>query len=186
VGEAALRVGLVSDTHGLFEPRLADLFRGCDLILHAGDIVTPGTLDELGRLAPVTAVRGNNDHAAAFDALPELTHVALGELTAVLVHQIGGRGRLLPEVQRAVSRHHAQLLVHGHSHRPGAALDGALLVVNPGSAGPRRFSLPRAAGMLHVVGRQAEIRLHDLTRPRLPLLARPLVARFEAEASPGR
>jgi predicted phosphodiesterase len=69
------------------------------------------------------------------------------------------------------------MVVHGHSHRPGVALEGGLLFVNPGSAGPRRFSLPRAAGVLEVTGRRVVVRLHDVASPRLPLLAPP----FEAE-----
>ncbi len=178
-----MRVGLVSDTHGRFEPRLMDLFRGCDLILHAGDIVTRGTLDELAGIAPVHAVRGNNDHVAAFDDLPEIAVVPLGGVTALVVHQIGARTRLLPTVRRAVARSAARILIHGHSHRPGAAVDDGLLVVNPGSAGPRRFSLPRSAGVLDVEDSRAVVRLHDLARPGLPLLAPPLAADLGAIAS---
>ncbi len=170
-----MRVGLVSDTHGLFEPRLRDLFAGCDLILHAGDVVKASVLDELGRIAPVRAVRGNNDVAPPLDTLPELAVVALEGLGAVLVHRIGGRGKLEPVVRRAVARERAQLLVYGHSHRPSAVHEGGLVHVNPGSAGPRRFSLPRTAGLLEVSGRRLEVRLHDVDRADLPLHGRPLV-----------
>jgi uncharacterized protein len=171
-----MRVGLVSDTHGLFEPRLADLFAGCDLVLHAGDIVKASILADLERIAPVRAVRGNNDLGLAFEHLPEIAHVGLGEVDAVLVHQIGGRSRLLPDVRRAVTRHQARLVVYGHSHRPGAWLEGGVLFLNPGSAGPRRFSLPRAAGLLEVQGRRVEARLFDLASPLLPLLFPPTTA----------
>jgi hypothetical protein len=170
----ALRVGLVSDTHGLFDPRLSELLADCDLILHAGDIVKPEILDDLARIAPLRAVRGNNDPRPTFQALPELAVVELGALTALLVHQVGAPGRLFPSVRQALSRHRAQLLVFGHSHRPAAALDGGVLLVNPGSAGPRRFRLPRAAGVLQVQGRAAEVRLFDLASPGLPLLEPPL------------
>src|SRR5690349_5378789 len=104
-----MRVGLVSDTHGLLEPRLAELFRGCDLILHAGDIVGTAILRDLGRIAPVRAVRGNNGVGPAYDALPELAWVELGPLTALVVHEIGSRARLAPPVRRALARHPAQL-----------------------------------------------------------------------------
>jgi putative phosphoesterase len=168
-----MRVGLVSDTHGLLEPRLAELFRGCDLILHAGDIVGTSILRDLGRIAPVRAVRGNNDLGPAYDALPELAWVELGPLTALVVHEIGSRMRLAPPVRRALARRPAQLVVHGHSHRPGVALEGGLLFVNPGSAGPRRFKLPRAAGLLEAEGRHVAVRLYDVAVPALPPLAEP-------------
>ena len=169
-----MRVGLVSDTHGLVEPRLAELFRGCDLILHAGDVVKASVLEALSRLAPVKAVRGNNDGAPAFDHLPELAEVALGEVKAILVHQIGSRGRLLPAVREAVERAGARVLVHGHSHHPVAVVEDGLLHVNPGAAGPRRFNLPRAAGLMEVHGRRIGVRLFDLDLPGLPLLQPPL------------
>jgi putative phosphoesterase len=171
-----MRVGLVSDTHGLFEPRLSELFRGCDLILHAGDVVTPGTLADLAQIAPVRAVRGNNDDDAAFDDLPEIAVVLLEGVTAVIAHQIGARGRRSPGIRRAVARHGARILVHGHSHRPGAAIEDGVVVVNPGSAGPRRFRLPRSAAVLELDGRRAVVRLHDLADARLPTLQEPLEA----------
>ena len=169
-----MRAGLVSDTHGLFEPRLVELFRGCDLLLHAGDVVGPAVLRDLARLAPLHAVRGNNDVGPEYDGLPEIAWVELGALTAIVVHEIGARARLAPPLRRALARRPAQIVVHGHSHRPGAAVEGGLLFVNPGSAGRRRFSLPRAAGLLDVEGRRATVRLFDVASPRLPLLAAPL------------
>ncbi len=175
-----MRVGLVSDTHGLFEPRLRDLFAGCDLILHAGDVVTPSTLDELSRIAPVRAVRGNNDDGPAFETLPEIAAVRLGALTALLVHRIGARARLDPTVARAVARHRAELVVYGHSHRPSAVLEGGLLLVNPGSAGPRRFSLPRSAGLLDVTGRRATVRLIDVAAARQADLQPPVTVTLGA------
>ena len=171
-----LRVGLVSDTHGLWEPRLARLFERCDLLVHAGDVVRASILAELARIAPLWAVRGNNDGGPAFEHLPEVAHVPLGDLTAVVIHEIGSRARLAPPARRAVARHRARIVVHGHSHRPGAAVEGDLLFVNPGSAGPRRFSLPRAAGLLLVQGRRVEVRLHDVARDDLAELAPPLTA----------
>ncbi|HET9599494.1 MAG TPA: metallophosphoesterase family protein [Anaeromyxobacteraceae bacterium] len=169
-----LRVGLVSDTHGLFEPRLARLLSGCDLILHAGDVVRPSILADLARLAPVRAVRGNNDGDPAFDALPEVAHLDLAGRSTIVIHEIGSRARLALPARRAVARHAARIVVHGHSHRPAAALEDGVLFVNPGSAGPRRFSLPRAAGLLLLGRREVEVRLHDVARDDLPLLVPPL------------
>jgi len=167
-------VGLVSDTHGHFEPRLEALFAGCDLILHAGDVVKPATLSELARLAPVKAVRGNVDEGTSLEGLPEVARLDLGSLRGLLVHEIGSPARLSPRLRREVARRRPDLVVHGHSHRPGARFAEGLLFVNPGSAGPRRFSLPRAAGLLEVEGRTARVRLVDLDTPGLALLEPPL------------
>lgn len=177
-----MRVGLVSDTHGLYDPKLDRLFAGCALILHAGDVVKPAVLEALARLAPVTAVRGNNDLGPAFAHLPELAQVELGPLTALVVHQLGERARLPPPVRRALAASGARLVVYGHSHRPAAALEGGVAFVNPGAAGPRRFSLPRSAGLLEVDGGSAEVTLLDLEPPRPRPLAPPL--RFEVAPRP--
>ncbi len=177
-----MRVGLVSDTHGFFEPRLTRLFEGCGLILHAGDIVGPAILEALARIAPVRAVRGNNDVGSSYDALPELVLLSLGSAPTLLVHQIGGRARLCPPVRRAVERHRPRLLVYGHSHRPFAGDRNGLVFVNPGSAGPRRFRLPRSAATLEVQGGECEVRLHDVDRDELPLLSPPL--RFSVVSHP--
>lgn len=179
-----MRVGLVSDSHGLFEPRLRELFAGCDLILHAGDAVRRSVLDELARIAPVRAVRGNNDVAPELEHLPILAALELGGVPAVLVHQIGSRGRLHPPVRRAVARHRARLLVYGHSHRPAAVVEDGLLFVNPGSAGPRRFSLPTTAGVLRVGAGRIQVRLVDLASPELRELFPPLAVDLCATVAP--
>ncbi|HTP26114.1 MAG TPA: metallophosphoesterase family protein [Anaeromyxobacteraceae bacterium] len=171
-----MRVGLVSDTHGLFEEGLARLFAGCDLILHAGDIVKPKVLTLLAQIAPVRAVRGNNDLGPSFELLPELAVIELDEVPALLVHQVGERGHLLPSIRRALLHHRPKLVVHGHSHRPHVALEDGVLFVNPGSAGPRRFKLPRSAGLLQVSGRTAEVRLFDLEDPHLTLIEGPIAS----------
>ncbi len=157
-----VRIGLVSDTHGLFDPKLEGLFTGCRLILHAGDVVRPAVLDALARLAPVHAVRGNNDLAPPLDALPDTVLVPLGALRALVIHDVGTRGRPYPYLRRALLLQRPQILVHGHSHRPNRDLLDGVLYVNPGSAGPRRFSLPRTAAILEIKGRDARIDTFDL------------------------
>ena len=157
-----MRIGLVSDTHGLVDPRLAAIFHGCALVLHAGDLVRPDVLDALGRAAPVTAVRGNNDHGPALELLPETALVEVGALRHLMVHDLGARARPAPPAGPLIARHHPELVVHGHSHRPGAELLDGRLYVNPGSAGPRRFSLPRTVALLTVRGRRAEVTFLDL------------------------
>jgi putative phosphoesterase len=178
-----VRVGLVSDTHGLFEPRLRRLFAGCDRILHGGDVVEPEILRELARIAPVEAVRGNNDLDPAFDALPELLALDLGVARVLVIHSLGSPARPDPAVREALARHRAAIVVHGHSHRPGASVEGGVLFVNPGSAGPRRFRLPRSAGTLLLGPGRAEVRLFDLASERLAELAPPVVASLGAGAA---
>jgi putative phosphoesterase len=173
-----VKVGLVSDTHDHVEPRLAELFGGCDLVLHAGDVTREPVLAALSRIAPVRAARGNNDQGPFGASLPELLWVELGELTALVVHQIGAGARLAPGVARALARRPAEIVVHGHSHRPGVERVGGRLFVNPGSAGRRRFSLPRAAGLLAVSGRQVTVRLFDLASPDLAGLGEPVRSRL--------
>jgi putative phosphoesterase len=169
-----VRIGLVSDTHGLLDPALALLFARCDAILHAGDVVKPAVLAALERIAPVTAVRGNNDGDPAFDGLPEAALVPLGALTALVVHDLGPRERPRPPARALIARHRPALVVHGHSHRPGSAVVEGRLFVNPGSAGPRRFSLPRTAGLLAVRGRRVRLELFDLAGERPTPLGAPL------------
>jgi putative phosphoesterase len=169
-----VRVGLVSDTHGLADPRLPQVLGGCALVLHAGDVVKEAVLAALAGIAPVTAVRGNCDAGTSLARLPETAIVPLGALTALVVHDLGPRERPIAPAAPLIARAHPQLVVHGHSHRPGAAVVGGTLFVNPGSAGPRRFSLPRAAAVLTVRGRTARVEWFDLATPRLAQLLEPV------------
>lgn len=151
----ALRVGVISDTHGLFDPRLEAVFAGVDHILHAGDIGAMALLDRLATIAPVTAVRGNVDHEVWARELPE---------DAVV--ELNGRRLLVAHIKEDLFRHRDperegfSAVVTGHSHAPVVVRRGGVLYVNPGSAGRRRFHLPRAVALLSVpvVGEvQAEI-----------------------------
>jgi uncharacterized protein len=169
-----VRVALVSDSHGLAHPSLPALFRGCERILHAGDLVRPSVLEALAALAPVAAVRGNNDVDPTFQALPESLVLSLGELRAFLVHDLGSREHPHPRVRAALARARPQVVVHGHSHRPGAAVHAGRLYVNPGSAGPQRFSLPRTAAILAVAGRQVRVEFFELSGPRVKPHGAPL------------
>ena len=157
-----MRIGLVSDTHGLFDPVLATVFARCAAILHAGDVVRPAVLEALEAIAPVTAVRGNNDVAPALDRLPETALVPVGPLTALVVHDLGPREAPKPPARAVIARRRPEIVVHGHSHRPGAAVVDGRLFVNPGSAGPRRFTLPRTAAVLVARGRRVSVELLDL------------------------
>ncbi|TFZ04351.1 metallophosphoesterase family protein [Ramlibacter rhizophilus] len=153
----SLRVGLISDTHRLLRPQALDHLRGCDLIVHAGDLVTPDALQVLGELAPVKAVRGNNDRGDWALALPEVERFELGGVAFLVVHDLAA---LAIDPQREGVR----VVVSGHSHKPRIEERGGVLFVNPGSAGPRRFSLPVALGEVCVsAGGQVAGRIITLT-----------------------
>jgi putative phosphoesterase len=139
---AAFTVGLISDTHGLLRPEAVAALADCDHIVHAGDIGDPAILDALARTAPLTVVRGNNDRAPWAAALPAGVRVEVGGVLIEVVHDLAE--------WTAVGAAEVRVLVCGHSHRPGIAWRGDLLIVNPGSAGPRRFSLPVSVGRLTI------------------------------------
>jgi putative phosphoesterase len=150
-----LRIGLISDTHGLLRPQAVDALRGSDAILHAGDIVDPAILDALAAIAPVTAVRGNNDRGDWAERLPETEVVEIGDLLAYVIHDLGAI-----DIDPAAAGF--RVVVSGHSHRPRIDQRDGVLYVNPGSAGPRRFTLPISVGELRVGGDKVEARLIDL------------------------
>lgn len=136
-----MRIGLIADTHGLLRPEALAFLAGSHHILHAGDIGTPAILEALSALAPVTAVRGNNDTGAWAGLLPPTVHLALAGLSLCLHHDRNDIGPLPARTR---------VLVTGHSHRPLLQDEGGLLHINPGSAGRRRFTLPVAAGELRI------------------------------------
>ena len=139
------RVGLISDTHGLLRPEAMAFLAGCDRILHGGDIGNPDILEQLAALAPLTAVRGNNDHGSWADELAETELVRVGKILIYVIHDIAQ----LDIDPRAEGVH---AVVSGHSHLPSVTEREGVLYVNPGSAGPRRFKLPIAAAELAIVG----------------------------------
>ncbi|HSS76573.1 MAG TPA: metallophosphoesterase family protein [Thermoanaerobaculia bacterium] len=145
VPTAGIRVGVVSDTHNLLRPRVLERLTGCERILHAGDVGDRGILDELGRIAPVTAVRGNTDTGIAAE-LPESLAGDLGGLPFRMVHRReDANPAWLPGLR---------LLIFGHSHRPEIEWRGDCLLLNPGACGPRRFHLPLTLAILTVAGQR--------------------------------
>jgi len=147
-----MRVGLISDTHGLLRPEVLDFLRGSDHIVHAGDICEPGVLEALRGLAPVTAVRGNNDRGARAAVLRESELVRLGDVFAYAIHDVA-------EIDIEPNAAGVRVVVCGHSHRPSIDERDGVLWVNPGSAGPRRFRLPISAGELVLDGERVRARL---------------------------
>ena len=138
------RIGLVSDTHGLLRPEAEAWLAGSDHIVHGGDIGDAAILERLRAIAPVTAVRGNNDHGAWADALPETEWLELSGVLLLALHDLAA----LDVDPRAAG---VRVVVSGHSHQPAVEERDGVLFVNPGSAGPRRFRLPISAGEL-VIG----------------------------------
>lgn len=138
-------MGLISDTHGLLRAEAVEALRGSDFIVHAGDIGHMGIIKQLAELAPVSAVRGNNDNGAWAAELPETEVLKLGEVSIYIVHDLAQL-----DLDPAAANFH--VVVSGHSHRPGLEERNGVLYVNPGSAGPRRFTLPVSVGELVVSG----------------------------------
>ena len=138
-------VGVISDTHGLLRPEAVEALRGCDLIVHAGDVGAPEILERLEAIAPTTAVRGNVDTQPWARALPLTEVVEAGSLQLYVLHDLAA----LDLDARAAG---FAAVISGHSHTPAADTHDGVLYLNPGSAGPRRFSLPICLALLHVTG----------------------------------
>jgi len=140
-----MRIGLISDTHGLLRPEALDFLAGSDHIVHGGDIGGPDILERLAAIAPLTVVRGNNDTAPWARAIPETARVDFGRVALYAIHDL----KQLAIDPRAAG---VRVVVSGHSHRPACVERGGVIFVNPGSAGRRRFSLPIAAAELRIDG----------------------------------
>ncbi|XXQ55948.1 metallophosphoesterase family protein [Xenophilus aerolatus] len=151
----AIRIGLIADTHNLLRPEAMAWLDGCAHILHAGDICAPQVLQSLSRIAPVTAVRGNNDQGAWAEGLPEQHTLAIEGVRIHLLHD-------LAQLAIDPAAESVQVVLTGHSHRPLVQTRGGVLFVNPGSAGPRRFTLPISVGELWIEGGQVRAALHTL------------------------
>jgi uncharacterized protein len=136
-------VGVISDTHGLLRPEALEALRGCAHILHAGDIGSPGTLETLRAIAPVTAVRGNVDREIWARGIPENQVVEIEGVSIYMLHVLADLD-LKPEAAGFAA------VVYGHSHKPSQEVTRGVLYFNPGSAGPRRFRLPVTIGKLTI------------------------------------
>lgn len=142
-----VRIGVVSDTHGLLRPAVLDAFRGVRRILHAGDVGDPTILTDLEALAPVTAVWGNVDGPEVRAATRESVRGEMAGLPFALIHG----HQVADDYERLVDRFPAaRLIVHGHSHLPRVRRIGPARLLNPGSAGPRRFGKPVSAALVAV------------------------------------
>ena len=136
-------IGIISDTHGLLRPEALAALQGSNFIVHAGDIGDPAILDKLNEIAPVTAVRGNVDHGAWAEKIPQ-TNVLEVEAISICVLHILDELDLKPEAAGFAA------VICGHSHMPNQGTKNGVLYFNPGSAGPKRFDLPVSLGRLIV------------------------------------
>jgi len=151
-------LGLISDTHGLLRDSVLRAMQNTSLIIHAGDVGDPKILEALTNLAPVTAVRGNVDTAAWATKLPPTAVVQAGPLKLYVLHDV--KELKLTTIPSGVS-----VVVSGHSHKPGQAMRGGILYINPGSAGPRRFNLPITVARLDLDRRPWEAEFIDVSQP---------------------
>jgi len=143
VPDKPYRLGLISDTHGLLRREAVEALRGSELIIHAGDVGDAKILEELRKLAPVVAVRGNVDTQEWAGTLPLTTVAEAGAVLIYVLHDVNAL-----DLDPAAAGFH--LVVSGHSHKPGKIERDGVLYVNPGSAGPRRFQLPVSVARLNL------------------------------------
>jgi putative phosphoesterase len=150
-----MRIGVISDTHGLLRPEALTALKGSDHILHGGDIGSAEVLAALQAIAPVTAVRGNNDVAAWAAELPTSVTLALSGVRIYILHD-------LSELELDLRTADVRVVISGHSHRPKVDKHDGILYFNPGAAGPRRFKLPVTVGRLTLCGDDMAAEVIDL------------------------
>lgn len=150
-----MRIGVISDTHGLLRPEAVRALRGSELIVHAGDVGTATVLEGLRVIAPVVAVRGNNDRGAWARTLRERETLEVAGTRIHVIHDV-------KELRFSVTHGRVEVVIAGHSHRPMIARHDGVLFLNPGSAGPRRFTLPICVGVLSVGTGRPRARLIEL------------------------
>src|SRR5882724_10648901 len=153
------RIGLVSDTHGLLRKEALEALRGSQLIIHAGDVGKPEILEELRKIAPVVAVRGNVDTEPWAKELPATAVAGAGAAVIYVLHDVKAL-----DLNPAASGFH--IVVSGHSHKPGKTERDGVLYINPGSAGPRRFQLPVTVARLNLGPTTFAVEFVDLEESR--------------------
>jgi putative phosphoesterase len=149
------RVGVISDTHGLVRPEAVEFLTGSDSIIHCGDVCDPKVIAALTLIAPVTAVRGNNDTGDWAQGLPESELIRFGEICIYAVHDLSQID--IDPIAAGVS-----VVLSGHSHKPLLEARDGVIYLNPGSAGPRRFKLPVSVAELIIEGRSVLPRITEL------------------------
>jgi hypothetical protein len=149
------RIGLISDTHGLVRPEALAALEGSELIIHAGDIGKAEVLTSLEAIAPVIAIRGNNDRDAWAKKIPDVLNVQINGVAIHVIHNVN-------ELEADPITEGFRAIVSGHSHKPGVVTQDGILFINPGSAGPRRFKLPVTVGKLLLVRDSVRVKIVNL------------------------
>jgi hypothetical protein len=155
--DAMMRIGIISDTHGLLRPEAIEQLAESDHIIHAGDIGAPEVIEGLRRIAPTTAIRGNIDIGEWAKDYPATQLLVLGGWTVYVLHH-------LKEIDVEPEASGITIVVSGHSHRPRIETKAGVLYVNPGSAGPRRFKLPIALASLIISDRTIVPQIVEIAR----------------------
>lgn len=158
VPENVTVIGIISDTHGLLRPEALTPLMGAERIVHAGDIGSPHVIDKLGTVAPVVAVRGNNDKAPWAEGLPETLLFDVRGHTIHVLHD-------LAQIDLSPKAAGVSVVISGHSHKPAVEQREGVLFINPGSAGPRRFRLPIAVAKLYVADDSVRAEIIELKLP---------------------
>jgi len=149
------RVGVISDTHGLLRAEAVAALKNSELILHAGDIGKPEVLESLKAIAPVIAIRGNNDRDPWAKQLPDTLNLQINGVRIHLIHDVN-------EMERDPGGDNLRMVVSGHSHKSSVVTRDGVLFINPGSAGPRRFKLPVAVARLRVFDQGVRAKIIEL------------------------
>ena len=149
------RIGLIADTHGLLRPEALAALADSDLLIHAGDIGKPEVVAALKKIAPLVAIKGNNDTDSWARRLPETKKITLGALKLYVIHNV-------KELSFDPAARGFRVVISGHSHKPVIQTKDNVLFVNPGSAGPRRFKLPICVGKLLVQGETVDAEIIEL------------------------
>jgi putative phosphoesterase len=152
-----MRIGIISDTHGLLRPEVTERLAGVHHVIHAGDIGRPEVISELRKIAPITAIRGNIDRGEWAAEYPHTALVKLGGWSIYVLHNLNELG--LDPTAAGID-----VIVSGHSHQPKIETIGSVVYLNPGSAGPRRFSLPIAVATLELIGDAIRPRIHEVAK----------------------
>lgn len=164
------RIGVVSDTHGMFDAKLKRMFEGVSLILHGGDVGADDVLTRLSEIAPVRAVAGNNDHGPWASQLPAARVERISNVPVLIVHILGRAAEPELKVQFLIEAEKPRVVVSGHSHKGALEVHEGRLYVNPGGAGKKRFKLIRSAALLEVDGKHVRATLRSLESESLDVL----------------
>jgi hypothetical protein len=149
-------IGIISDTHNLLRLEAVNALEGSEIIIHAGDIGSPDIIDRLKKIAPVYAVRGNIDKSPWGDTLPSIDVIEISGKVLYVLHDIH-------EINLDPVAAGFDAVISGHSHKPKIENRKGLFFINPGSAGPRRFSLPVTVASLQIVGGNISCELVELS-----------------------